>query len=306
MVTAHNVTTKKDIVKPLQYVGETDVVTSPTSYGTTPSSAVFIIVGNTVEINEQPDIQHLDVGVLGSEDIIDEVKTGSLYAFSFKYLPISNVLADFVIDPSGGGVGSIDESLSFTWSENLDGVEFFHHIRGFVPTSITGTIARGTWEYDITGVCKDITIPSSSDGNPGTAVYLSAETSTSPISHIDGGASPFTWNTQAFGERRFSFTITRDVAVIAVNGESDIIYAKNAGRNIQFSTDVFIGFTGKETDIQTDWEGKTPRTATYEIGSDTITFTKSVLTGFSEAPAAGTTDAMIQSITARAESVAIA
>jgi len=70
---------------------------------------------------------------------------------------------------------------------------------------------------------------------------------------------------------------------------------------------VFIGFTGKETTIQTDWEAKTPKTATYEIGStDTITFTKSVLTGFSEAPAAGTTDAMIQSLTARAESVAIA
>ena len=39
MVTAQNITTKQDIVKPLQYVSEGDRVATPALYGVTPSSA---------------------------------------------------------------------------------------------------------------------------------------------------------------------------------------------------------------------------------------------------------------------------
>ena len=127
------------------------------------------------------------------------------------------------------------------------------------------------------------------------------------MSHSDGGASPFVWDSNVYGERRFSFTVTRELAIMAVNGEDDIIYAKNAGRNVTFSTDVFAGtLTSNPRELQADWEAKTSRTADYEIGSDTITFTKALLTSWNRAHAAGTTDAVIESITARAESVAIA
>ncbi len=248
MVTAHNVTTKRDIVDPLAYDGEGDTVTTPANYGVTPTSATFNIVGNCTEINPQPDIQHIDTMQLGSEDIQDAVKSGSLYAFNFKFNPIDTTLAKFVVQAAGTGVGTIDESLSFSWSEKLNG-----------------------------------------------------------ITHSDGGASPFTWDGDIYAERRFSFTVTRDLAIMAVNGENDIVYAKNAGRNITFSTDVFTGtLTSNPRELQADWEAKTARTADYEIGSDTITFTKSVLTSWGRTHAAGTTDAVIESITARAESVAIA
>lgn len=307
MVTAHNVTTKRDIVNPLCYIGEGDAVTTPSNYGTTPTSPTYVIVGNTTEINPQPDIQHVDVMHLGSEDIVDAVKTGSLYAFNFKYLPINNTLAKYATQAAGGGTGSIDESLSFAWSEKIDGTTYYNLVKGFVPTSITGTLARGVWEYDITGVAKDIVPPNSTDQTPGTPTYPS-ETSTSPMSHSDGGASPFTWNSNTYGERRFSFTVTRDLAVVAVNGENDIIYAKAAGRTISFSAEVFMGtYTTDVNELHTDWEAKTARTATYEIGSsDTITFTNSVLTSWARTPAAGNTDAFIESITARAESCSIA
>lgn len=305
MVTAHNVTTKRDIVNPLAYIGEGDAVTTPANYGVTPSSSTFLIVGNNQEINPQPDIQHIDTMQLGSEDIVDAVKSGSLYAFNFKYLPIDTTLAKYIVQ-APSGTGTIDESLSFAWAERLNGITHFNLVKGFVGTSITGTLARGIWEFDITGIAKDITIAAITDPAPGTAVYPS-ETTTSPITHSAGGASPFSWNSNTYGERRFSFTVTRDLAIMAVNGEDDIIYAKNAGRNITFSTDIFTGtLTSDPRELQTDWEAKTARTATYEIGSDTITFTKAVLTSWGRTHAAGTTDAVIESITARAESVAIA
>jgi len=92
VVSAHNVTTKRDVVKELQYVGEGDTVGTPGSFGTTPSSSSFTLVGNNSEINIQPDVQHMDVSVLGSEDVVDAVKTQSLYAFTIRYNPIDIAL----------------------------------------------------------------------------------------------------------------------------------------------------------------------------------------------------------------------
>ena len=72
-VSAHNLTTKRDIVKELQFVTEGDSVSTPALYGATPNSSTFALVGNNTEINIQPDVQHMDVSVLGSEDVIHAV-----------------------------------------------------------------------------------------------------------------------------------------------------------------------------------------------------------------------------------------
>ena len=306
MVSAHNVTTKRDVVKELQYVGETDTVSTPGSYGTTPSSATFTLVGNNTEINIQPDVQHMDVSVLGSEDVIDAVKTQSLYAFTIRNNPIDTALWKYLWNASGGGTGSPDESLSFTYSFNLDGTEYYQHIRGARPTSGTLSVSRGMWEQNMTFVAKDITIPNTTDGNGGTPVYQTSETTSSPIVHSDGGGNPFTWNSVTYGERSFSTTVTRNMAVMAVNGETDITYTKATDRSITFTTDVFTGTASNETTLYTDYEGKTARAASYKFTSSpskTLTFANCVITDYSYTHAAGSTDALIESITARAESV---
>ena len=302
MVVAHNLTTKRDIVKPLQYVGETDVVTTPANYATTPNSATFILVGNNTEINPQPDIPHSDAIVLGSEDIIDAVKNGSLYTFSLRFNPIDKNLIRYGWDAAGGGAASIDESLSFTYSYRLDGTENFQHVRGALPTSTTLTLDKGVWEAEMQFIAKDITIPNTTDGNPGTPVYLSSETTSQMLGQSDVGTTPFTWNTVNFGERRFSVTVTRDLSVMTVNGELDIVYAKAAARGIVFSADVFT----KNTTLLTDFEAKTKQAASYVFSTSpavTMTFTNAVITGWTQTPQAGSTDGLIESITARAESV---
>ena len=306
VISAHNVTTKRDIVKELQYVGETDTVSTPGSYGTTPTSPTFIITGNNTEITVNPDVQHLDVNVLGSEDIIAGVKTQSLYTFSLRNNPVDLALWRYLWNASGGGTASPDESLSFTYSYNLDGTEHYQHMRGCRPTSGTLSVARGMWEQNITFIAQDITIPNTTSGDPGTPVYQTSETSSDPIVHSDGGANPFAWNSNDFGERSFSTTVTRNMAVMAVNGETDITYTKVTDRNITFTADVFAGTASQTTTLYTDYEGKTARTATYKfnsVGSITLTYTKAIITDYNYTHAAGSTDALIESITARAESV---
>jgi len=306
VVSAHNVTTKRDIVKPLQYVTEGDSVSSPALYGVTPSSSTFVLAGNNTEINIQPDVQHMDVMVLGSEDVVDAVKTQSLYAFTLRNNPVDLALWKYLWNSSGTGANSPDSSLSFTYSYTLNGTEHFQHMRGCRPTSGTLSVSRGMWEQTMTFVCKDITIPSSSDGNGGTPVYQSSETSSSPIVHSDGGADPFTYNSIAYGERSFSTTVTRNMAVMAVNGETDITYTKATDRSVTFTADVFAGTASSETALYTLYESKDADAASYKFNSSgpvTLTYQNCVLTDYSYTHAAGSTDALIESITARAESV---
>ena len=305
VVSAHNVTTKRDIVKELQFVTEGNSVTSPALYGVTPSSSTFAIVGNNTEINIQPDVQHMDVAVLGSEDVIDAVKTQSLYAFTIKNNPINLDLWKYLWNSSGTGASSPDSSLSFTYSYNLGGTEHFQHMRGCRPTSGTLSVSRGVWEQSMTFIAKDITIPATSTGDAGTPTYQTAETTASPIVHSDGGGSPFTWNSVGYGERSFSTTVTRGMAVMAVNGENDITYTKANDRSITFTSDVFAGTASNLTAMYTDYEGKTARAASYKFTtspSKTLTFANAIITDYSYTHSAGSTDSLIESISCRAES----
>jgi len=304
-VSAHNVTTKRDIVKELQYVTEGNTVTTPANFGVTPSSSTFTLVGNNTELSINPNVQHFDQTVLGTEDIIGAVKTQSMYDFTIRFNPIDTSLWKYVWNASGQTSGP-DSSLSFTYSYYLNGTEYYQHMRGCRPSSGTMSLSRGVWECTMTFVAKDITIPSTTTGDSGTPVYQSTETSSDPVVHTDGGGTPFTWNSQTYGERSFSTTVRRGMAMMAVNGETDITYCKPTTRDITFSVDVFAGKSGQVTSMYTDFENKTSRTASYKFTSSpskTFTFSNSVITDYSYTHSAGSVDALIESITARAESV---
>jgi len=304
-VSAHNITGRHDVVKELQWVTEGNTVTSPSLFGTTPNSSTFTLVGNNTEISLRPDVQMLTVDVLGTEDIIDAVKSESLYAFSIRFHPINTALWKYAWNANNQTDGP-DSSLSFTYSFNLNGSQFYQHMRGCRPASATMSLSRGMWECEMNFVAKDITVPNTTDGNSGTPVYQTSETTSSPIIHTDGGGSPFTWNSVTYGERSFSTTVTREMAMMSVNGETDITYCKPVKRTITFTADVFAGTASNQTAMYTDFEAKTARTASYKFTSSpskTFTFTNARITDYSITHSAGSNDALIESITATAESV---
>lgn len=303
-VSPHNITTGRDIVKELQFVTEGDSVTSPALFAVTPTSSTFALVGLNTEINVQPDVQHMDVSVLGSEDVIDAVKTQSLYAFTIKNNPVDLTLWKYLWNASGGGTTCPDSSLSFTYSYYLNGTEYFQHLRGCRPTSGTLSVSRGMWDQSMTFVCKDITVPATTTGDSGTPSYQTAETSSSPLVHSDNSGTAFTWNSVVYPERSFSTTVTRNMAVMAVNGETDITYTKATDRNISWTADVFAGTASNVTTMYTDYEAKTARAFTYKVnGSITLTYANNIITNYSYVHAAGSSDALIERVSGRAESV---
>ena len=301
---AHNVQTKRDIVKVLQYVGEGDTVTTPANYAAAITSPTFIAVGKVTDINLQPDIQHSDTDVLGNEDLIDSVKTGENYTFQTTFEMINTTLINFAFSASGGGTGSIDESLTFMFSEYINGTEHFTAMYGCRPTSCTITLERGIWIANMTFICKEITQPNTTSPWSGSTPTYASETSTATMSHSGAGADPFTWNSTVYENARFSTTVTRGMAVQAVNGTNQIIYCKASTRRIDFTADIFV----ETITLEADWLAKTSRSAGMSISTspdDDLAFTGCVITSHSRQKTASNTDAYRESITARAEGVSI-
>jgi hypothetical protein len=301
---SHNIQSKRDFVKVLQYKGEGDTVTTPANYGAAITSPTFTAVGKVTDINLQPDIQHSDTDVLGNEDVIDAVKTMENYTFSISFELTGTSLINYAFSASGGGTGSIDESLTFMFSEYLDGVENYTAMYGCRPTSCTVNLDRGIWNATMTFICKEITLPSATDPwNASTPVYAS-ESSSATLTHTDAGADPFTWNSVAYPESKFSTTVTRGMAVQAVNGTAKIVYCKASTRRIDFTVDAFV----KAVTLETDWLAKTERGAGYSISTtpnDDFAFTDCVITSYSRQKTASNADGFRESITARAAGVSI-
>ncbi len=301
---SHNIQTKRDFVKVLQYKGEGDTVTTPANYGTAITSPTFTAVGKVTDINLQPDIQHSDTVVLGNEDVIDAVKTMENYTFSISFELTGIALINYAFSPSGGGAGSIDESLTFMFSEYLDGTENYTAMYGCRPTSCTVNLDRGIWTATMTFMCRQITLPSATSPWSASSPTYASESSTATLTHTNSGADPFTWNSVAYPESKFSATVTRGMAVQAVNGTAQIIYCKASTRRIDFSVDAFV----KAVTLETDFLAKTERTAGYSISTspdDDFAFVDCVITSYSRQKTASNADGFRESITARAGSVTI-
>ena len=301
---AHNIQSKRDFVKVLQYKGEGDTVTTPASYGAAITSPTFVAVGKVTDINLQPDIQHSDTDVLGNEDVIDAIKTMENYSFSISFELTDTTLINYAFSPSGGGAGSIDESLTMTFSEYLNGVENYTAMYGCRPTSCTVNLDRGIWTANMTFACKEITLPSATSPWASSSPTFVSESSAATLTHTDAGADPFTWNSVVYPESKFSATVTRGMAVQAVNGTSQIIYCKASTRRIDFSVDAFV----KAVTLETDFLAKTERTAGYSISTSPnkdFAFVDCVITSYSRQKTASNADGFRESITARAGSVTI-
>ena len=298
-MTAHNVTTVKDIVKPLQYVTEGNCVTTPSLYGVTPTaSPVFTAAGLNLDIDLQPDVRKLTVDVLGSEDIVDAVKSEELFAWTTKFEMTDTVLAAFGINAAQTA------AHSFCFSEYLDGTEYFNLLKGSIATNTTMSLERGKWICDQTYIAKDI-ITRINTANAGltTPTFVGIPTA-SPMVHSGAGADPFTWNSVAYPENKFTCSVTRQLATMAINGNLQIEYSKRVGRTINFNVDVFC----KGTTLEIDARAGTLRSANYSVSTSPdkdLAFTNAYIDSWKIARSATSKDAFKESIGCIAESVAI-
>lgn len=291
------VTTRRDIVKPLQFVAEG---TSAATYGVTPTSPTFIAAGINTEITLDPNILYEKILALGLEDYADSIKTQENYAFSLKSKIFNTTLAKQCVN-AVSAAGTAAEHLSFLYSKYIDGTEYFTRMVGCRPISATLSVSRALWELDMTWHTQEIKDEVTAHGLT-SPTFITAVPTNTPLIHSDA-ANPFTWNAIVYPERRFSMTVTRDLSLLEINGNVLVQFSKVANRNISFNIDSYK----KSTILLTDYYDQTKRTASYKIGaSEVMTFTSAVITDYSESHSGSTNDAAIESLTCEAKAVNIA
>ena len=295
MVSAHRIETRRDFVKPLQYVTEGDSGATPALFGVPVDSSTFVALGHVRDLNLQPDIQRIDTEVLGSEDVVNAILTSKLYAFQVTFEPTDEVFLKIATIPVAG-VGTVSESYTFTFSELLNGIENFTQMNGCRPTNTQLRLNQGVWECTMTFVCREITLPNTTDPNGGVPVYVTEPTASS-ISH-SAVADHFIWNAVITADSSFSLNVTRNYAVMTVNGETLIVYTFPVSRTVEFTVETYV----KDVLIETDWEAVTERAASYEFdATNTVDFINCVVSGYSKAKSSSGTDAFKESVTVRAE-----
>lgn len=302
MVSAHRIQTRRDIIKPLQFVTEGDSAASPALFGVCPATPSFKALGHMKDLNLQPDIQRIDVSVLGSEDVVNTILTSKMYAFQVTYEPTDDIPIAYAVN-AAGGVGTIDESYTMMYSERINGTENFVYIYGCRPTNTSLRLNQGVWECTQTWICRQITVPSAVDPEVGkTPVYVTEPTASS-ISHSLVNNHLTLNGVTAMPESSFSINVTRNYAVETVNGETLIVYTYPVSREVEFTTDIYV----KDTSLETLYEAVTEFASSYKYNaSKTFTFGSCVISSFNKTKSASGTDAYKNSITVRAETVQLA
>jgi hypothetical protein len=292
-----NVTTSRDIVKPLQFVEEG---TTAAAYGITPTSPAFIAAGINTEISVDPTVVSEQIRALALEDYADSVKVTENYAFTLRSNILNSVLAKYGFN-AVGATGTIGASLTFLFSKNIDGVENYTIMRGCRPVSTTLSVNRGLAVLEQTWHAKDIAKEVTAHGLT-TPTFITAVPSGSPYNHT-GQVNPFTYNSIVYPERSFSSTVTRDLSLLEVNGALQVLFSKAAVRNISWNVETYK----KSIVLKDEMHDQTKRVMTYKLGTaETITYTDAQITSYSERHTGGDSTAAIESIGGIARLVAIA
>lgn len=281
--------------KKLQYVEEA-------SYGTTPTaSPVFTSAGEIESVTENTEIALKRYRGLGQEDVYEFLKNGILHSFEVVYQPISSALIRYGAQAQGGGTGTIDRSLSFIYSENINNAENYVFYKGSrcdqVDVEITNESVKVTQNF----ICKEITTPATSHGLT-TPTFASANTA-APWTGADGGSNPFTHNSLNYDVDKFKFTVNRALEAIRPNGESLIKFLVPTLRSITGEFDVLR----KDTVLMADAKTLTKRSASYVLKSatSTATFMDMVLTAIATSRQATATEALRDSFKFEAEAISV-
>lgn len=101
---------------------------------------------------------------VGTEDLYQFLSSGQLYSFEVSYQPISSALIKYGTQAQGGGVGTIDKSLSFLYSEDVNDVENYVFCKGARCDQVTFDITSEAVKVSQNFICREITTLAISHG----------------------------------------------------------------------------------------------------------------------------------------------
>jgi len=273
--------------------------------GTIPTTATMTSLGAVKSASIKIGGNFVDVAQLGSEDLITILQGQQDYESSFT---LSTVNATGIIARLIGASnyatpsGLINESISILFSIYLNGVENFIALKGsrIKEGSISLDIGKET-EISVTFVHTSISTPSAT--NPVSVSFTAAALPTGAVwGWTDGGATPVSWNSVGILAKKATINISRGAKAEYTLGNIDPHSSLSHARRI--SGDFTVLWT--DNTLETDFKAGTARTLAIIIktGTSTVTVTSAKITDYTRDGDIGSDEAIIESCTFKALSVA--
>ena len=223
--------------KPPQYVEET-------SFGVTPASPVFKLMGSITGISPSIGITKEVVRSVGRRDPTTQTKMMEMFSGSFKYRPFDSDFMKYGInlpnDASPAGTNAA--SVTILWSQLINNVEKYFILQGCKTDKISVEISKDGGVV----VGQDLrwykTLAFQTDATGAgiiTPTYITSIPSTQPWSSLTGGADPFTIEGTVWPVDRLKVDVNQNLFSISPNGSQSVEYLGAGIREISVDFDTW-------------------------------------------------------------------
>ena len=224
-------------LKPPQYVEET-------SFGVTPASPVFKLMGSITGISPNIGITKEVVRSVGRRDPTTQTKMMEVFSGSFKYRPFASDFLKYGVNLPNDATpaGTNAASVTILWSQLINNVEKYFILQGCKTDKISVEISKDggvvvgqdlrwskTYMFQANATAAGITTPT----------YISTIPNTQPWSSLTGGANPFTIEGTVWPVDRLKVDVNQNLFSISPNGSSSVEYLGAGIREISVDFDTW-------------------------------------------------------------------
>lgn len=213
-----------EFVNPPQFIVET-------SYGVTPASGTWKLLGDVTGISPNFGIQKEVVRVIGKRTPVTQTKLMEVYAGALRYKPYDDDMMKYGINvadtssPSGNNA----ESISIMWSMKINNVTNFFGLQGVKTDKISTEISKdgGVMNgQDYRWMSSYLYKTDLSEMGVTTPDYLTVADipNTSPWTSLTGGTDPFEIESVVVPTDRIKIDVNQNLDAISPNGSDSIEY----------------------------------------------------------------------------------
>jgi hypothetical protein len=242
------------VTKHPQYVEET-------IFGTFPTNPDLNWIGASESWDPRADIPPIIIRELGSEDPAFLLKGQENYEFSLEHFMQGSTWTKYAVNPQGGGLGSIDKSISIAAAIRMGGATvnggtvYYYKMSGCRPRSITISGRPGeAIKCRMEMLCKQIPKPTTVD--PAGSGSWASDNGVVPFIFTSGGLNPITVGGSPVPVTEITATINRNPEPIFVMGDGQANYIPPKHREITGSLTLVWNTQDRYADLQ-DYNART-------------------------------------------------